>query len=83
MKLVIASIRYFYIKVLKKELPEALYIELRKPSILPTVLSPKEISKIIKVTKNLKHKAILILIYSAGLRLGELLNLEIGDINSE
>ena len=83
MKLVIASIRYFYIKVLKEELPEALNIELRKPSILPTVLSVKEISIILEATKNLKHKTILLLIYSAGLRLGELLNLEIGDINSE
>ena len=83
MKLVIASIRYFYLKILKREIPEALNIELRKPSILPTVLSVKEISKILDVTKNLKHKTILLLIYSAGLRLGELLNLELGDIDSE
>ncbi|HED38742.1 MAG TPA: hypothetical protein ENI76_10950 [Ignavibacteria bacterium] len=83
MKLVIASIRYFYIKVLKKNIPEALNIEIKKPSILPTVLSVKEISKIIEVTKNLKHKTMLLLIYSGGLRLGELLNLKIEDIDSE
>ena len=83
MKMVIASIRYFYVKLLKKDIPDALNIELRKPSILPTVLSVKEISKILEVTKNLKHKTVLVLIYSAGLRLGELLNLEIADIDSE
>ncbi len=83
MKQVIAAIRYLYLKVFNKPVPEALNIELRKPSLLPTVLSAKEISKILHVTKNLKHKTILVLIYSAGLRLSELINLEIGDINSE
>ncbi len=83
MKLVTASIRYLYLKVLKKDIPEALNIQLRKPNILPIVLSSKEISKIFNVTINLKHKTILVLIYSAGLRLGELLNLKLGDIDSE
>jgi len=83
MKLVVASIRYLYVKVLKKEIPEALNIKLRKPSILPSVLSTKEISKILEIIKNLKHKTIIVLIYSAGLRLGELLNLELSDIDSE
>ena len=56
---------------------------MRKPVYLPTVLSAKDISKLIRVTNNLKHKTILLLIYSGGLRLGELLNLKIGDIDSE
>lgn len=83
MKMVIASIRYLYVKVLKKDIPETINIDLRKPSILPTVLSTKDISKIIEVTKNLKHKTILVLIYSAGLCIGEIINLKIGDIDSE
>ena len=83
MKQVIATIRYLYLNVFNKPVPESLNIKLRKPSVLPTVLSAKEISKILKVTNNLKHKTILVLIYSAGLRLGELVNLEIGDIDSE
>ncbi len=83
MKLVIAAIRYLYLKVLKKDIPEALNIQLRKPNILPIVLSSKEISKIFNVTINLKHKTILLVIYSGGLRLGELLNLKLGDIDSE
>jgi len=83
MKQVIASIRYLYLKVLHKQVPESLFIKLKKPNILPSVLSKKEIVKILKVTKNIKHKTILLLIYSAGLRLGELLNLKIGDVDSE
>jgi site-specific recombinase XerD len=83
MKQVIATIRYLYLKVFDKPVPEALNINLRKPTVLPTVLSPKEISEILEATDNLKHKTILVLIYSAGLRLSELINLEIGDIDSE
>jgi len=83
MKQVIASIRYLYLKVLHKQVPESLFIKLKKPITLPSVLSIKEISKILQVTKNIKHKTMLLLIYSAGLRLGELLNLKIGDIDSE
>jgi len=83
MKHVVASISYLYSKVLHKPVPKVLDVKFRKPTTLPSVLSTKDISKILEVTKNLKHKTILILIYSAGLRLGELLNLELGDINSE
>ena len=83
MKHVIAVIRYLYLKVLYKPIPAVLNIELRKPNYLPIVLSSKEIIKILEVTKNLKHKTILFLIYSAGLRLNELLELKIGDIDSE
>jgi len=60
-----------------------LNIKFRNPSILPSVLSVKEISKILEITKNLKQKTALLLIYSLGLLLGELLNLNIGDIDSE
>lgn len=83
MKQVIASISYLYKKVFNKPIPEALNIELRKPSTLPTILSAKEISIILSATENIKHKTILLLIYSGGLRLGELINLKITDIDSE
>jgi integrase/recombinase XerD len=83
MKQIIAAISYLYKKVFNKPIPEVLNIKFRKPNILPIVLSAKEITKILHVTKNIKHKTILLLIYSAGLRLGELLNLRIGDIDSE
>jgi site-specific recombinase XerD len=83
LKQVIATISYLYVKIFKQALPEALEVKLRKPTHLPTVLSLQDISKILRVINNLKHKTILMLIYSGGLRLGELLNLKIGDIDSE
>lgn len=83
MKQVIATISFLYSKIFNKPIPVALDIKLRKPTHLPKVLSAKEISKILRVTTNLKHKTILILIYAGGLRLGELTNLKIGDIDSD
>ncbi len=83
MKQVLATIRFLYLNVLEKPIPKSLNIKFKRPQTLPVVLSKEEVSKLIKVTSNLKHKTILLLIYSAGLRLGELLNLKIGDIDSK
>ncbi len=83
MKQAIGAIRYFYLKVLNEKPPESLSINLRKPAYLPVVLSPGEINRIINSIDNLKHKTIVLLIYSAGLRLGELLILKVGDIDLE
>lgn len=55
----------------------------RKEEKLPEVLSKKEIKHMIRVTNNLKHQCIISLLYSAGLRRGELLNLKILDIDSQ
>ena len=52
-----------------------------KSRYLPTVLSKEEIIELLRNTKNLKHRAILALIYSSGLRIGELINLELKDID--
>ena len=53
----------------------------RKSKKLPIVLSQKEVINLLQVTKNLKHRAILALIYSAGLRISELINLELTQIH--
>lgn len=53
-----------------------------KPSKkLPVVLSPNEVIRLIQVTKNLKHRAVIGLLYSCGLRVGELINLKIEAID--
>jgi integrase/recombinase XerD len=54
----------------------------RKEKMLPEVLSEEEVVKILNATDNLKHKAILMTIYSAGLRVSELTNLRIKDVDS-
>ena len=53
-----------------------------KPRRLPVVLSPEEVKVLIERIPNNKHKALMALIYSAGLRIGEALSLEITDIDS-
>lgn len=55
----------------------------RKAKVLPTVLSVEEIKAIFDNTHNLKHKTLLSLIYSAGLRIGEAINLKVNDIDSK
>jgi len=50
---------------------------------LPQVLDKGEIKRIISTIKNIKHKCIISLLYSAGLRRGELIELKIEDIDSQ
>ncbi|MEZ4854055.1 tyrosine-type recombinase/integrase [Flavobacterium sp.] len=50
---------------------------------LPTVLSKAEIKQLLNATTNLKHKTLLSLIYSAGLRIGEAINLQTKHIDSK
>ncbi len=53
----------------------------KKSKFLPEVLSKEEVLDLLRVTRNLKHRAVLALTYSAGLRIGELIKLELKDID--
>lgn len=55
----------------------------KREKVLPNVLSKEEIKAILETPKNLKHKAMLSMIYSCGLRRSELLNLIPNDIDSK
>ncbi len=55
----------------------------KKDKLLPHVLDQKDIEKMIKLTKNRKHRSMLSLIYACGLRRGDLLNLKPRDIDSK
>jgi integrase/recombinase XerD len=59
-----------------KTLIEAELLRPKKPKKLPNVLSKEEVKQLLDATKNIKHKAMLSLIYSCGLRCGELLALK-------
>ncbi|RED47628.1 site-specific tyrosine recombinase/integron integrase [Seonamhaeicola aphaedonensis] len=79
----INSIKFYYETVLG--MPNRFYsIERpRKSKKLPVVLSKSNIHSIIDHTNNIKHKCIVSLLYSAGLRRSELLNLKLTDIDSK
>ena len=79
----INAIKFYYEMVLG--MPNRFYsIERpRKESKLPKILSKEEIISIINNTSNIKHKCIISLLYSAGLRRNELLNIKLNDIDSK
>lgn len=79
----INAIKFYYEKVLGRK---KIYSQIERPrraSSLPNILSTSEIKLIIDRTKNLKHKCIISLLYSAGLRRSELTNLKVTDILSD
>lgn len=77
------AIRFLYVELYKKafvidEVPRPL-----KEEKLPTILSQEEVVRIFDAVRNVKHKTILMLIYSAGLRVGESVRLKISDVDSQ
>ena len=78
-----AGLKFFYTKTLNKYWNMDKITRIKEPRRLPSVLSPEEVKSIFDVTENLKHKAILMTIYSAGLRVSEVCNLKITDIDSK
>ncbi len=80
--IIISALKFHYNTVLRKEFP----CEIKRPvkdRSLPVVLSREEVNLIFNVTKNLKHRTALMLIYSAGLRLNEAVTLKISDIDRD
>ncbi len=53
----------------------------KKSRFLPSVLSKYEVVELLRNTRNIKHRVALALLYSSGLRIGEMINLELGDID--
>lgn len=77
------AVRYYYKDVLGEPQRVKFIERPRGERKLPKVLSEEKVAAILKAVDNTKHKCILMLIYSAGLRLGELLALERTDIIPE
>lgn len=78
----LSAIRFWWEQVLERE-KLALQLQPRKEKKLPQVLSQDEVKRLFAAVENLKHRLILMLIYSAGLRLNELCRLRKMDIHIE
>ncbi len=78
----INAIKFYYERVLGGRRKVYMINRPREEKFLPEVLSQEEVTALLNATENLKHKAILMTIYSAGLRIGEAINLKIKDIDS-
>lgn len=72
-RMIIASVVLFSELVLNRKMKVEHLYPSRQVSKLPNVLSAKEVKQIFDATENIKHRTILMTIYSAGLRLNELI----------
>ncbi|WP_224744003.1 tyrosine-type recombinase/integrase [Pontibacter aquaedesilientis] len=79
----INAIKFYFHRVLGRHTLDLSQVERpEKPSRLPAVLSKEEVKRILQATDNLKHRCMLQLLYAGGLRIGEVINLKITDVQS-
>lgn len=77
------ALKFYFEQVLGRE---KFFFEIprpKKPLLLPKLLNEAEIARLFNALHNKKHKAILFTAYSAGLRVSEIVNLKIADIDSK
>jgi len=81
--LAINALKFYYGGIMKRKffVSDFAIKRPKKDKNLPTVLAREEIAKIISSTNNLKHKVAIQVLYSAGLRVSELADLKINDID--
>jgi len=78
----INAIKFYFEQVLHKE---KLFFEIprpKKPLQLPKTISARNIKKLFEVTQNVKHNLMLKICYGMGLRVSEVVNIKITDIDS-
>ncbi|MFA5151267.1 MAG: tyrosine-type recombinase/integrase [Clostridia bacterium] len=80
---IINAIKFLYEKVLNRKYEKVSFERPRKEKHLPQVIDNNFLINKISCIQNLKHKAILSLAYSIGLRVSEVINLKITDIDSK
>lgn len=79
----INAIKFYFEQVKKERSKRYQYDRPVKERKLPVVLSKEEVSRLFSSCANIKHNAMLQLIYSAGLRRSELINMKVGDIDRD
>lgn len=80
---VMSAIKMFYAAVIGQEAKVKDLYQPKKAQKLPKVLTEEEVTALLRTVDNLKHRCLLMLIYSAGLRLGEVINLRLSDLQPE
>lgn len=80
----VAALRFFYSITLQKKDLEMERIPYQKTGRkLPIVLSQQEVKTLLETPTNIKHRAILMATYAGGLRVSEVVNLRVADIDSQ
>jgi len=80
---VVNAVKIYFSAIHHKKIDVELIHRPRREKVLPNVLSKEEVKAILDAPYNLKHRAMLAMIYSCGLRRGELLNLTKFDVDSK
>lgn len=80
---IVNAIKLFFVTILKTKIDVDKIHRPKRAKVLPNVLSKEEVKLILNAHSNIKHKMMLSLIYSCGLRCGELLALEPVHIDSK
>ena len=82
-KMYVAGLRYYWNHILEdQEFADRIPYPKEQPS-LPKILSREELSLLFDSCNNLKHRVLFRLIYSSGLRRGELRNLKSCDVETQ
>ena len=80
---VLSAIKLYFKEVLNRNDIVYNFPRPKKENKLPEILSKEEVGRILSNVQNIKHKAILYLIYSSGLRVGEVVRLKVNDIDED
>jgi len=80
---VMSAVKMFYASVIEQEDKIKGLFQPKRPQRLPKVLTEEEVSALLRSVDNPKHRCLLMLIYSAGLRLGEVIALRLPDLQPE
>ncbi|MBC7958664.1 MAG: tyrosine-type recombinase/integrase [Vallitaleaceae bacterium] len=83
MNIAYSAIKFMFIHCLHRDWDLSKLPRPKNPIKLPKFLSTSEVLAVLNATPNLKHRAILSTVYSAGLRVSEVVNLRISDIHSD
>lgn len=79
----VAALRFLYVKTLKRAYMHEHLPMPKRPRRLPSILSPAEVQRLLDSAKNLYHRAMLMTLYSTGMRRAEMCRLKVSDVNSE
>ncbi len=79
----VSAIKFYLQQVLDMPMDSLELVRTKKERILPKVMSLQEVAAVLTAPGNLKHRSMLALLYSGGLRVGELIHLKVSDIDWE
>jgi integrase/recombinase XerD len=78
-----AALQFFFVRTLKRSYRRAEFPYPKTPRRLPTILSQQEVTRLIDAASNLSHRAMLMTLYSTGVRRAEMVRLKVSDIDSQ